>query len=108
MLTRLLDRSFQDLKFDFVYHCLEDVVIYNECFESHLDHIRIVFDRLRTVCLTVKPEKVVFATKEISFLWHLVSPVGVTIDPERTSAIREFPTPQDTRGISRFIGMVNL
>jgi hypothetical protein len=31
----------------------------------------------------------------------------VRIDPERTRAIREFPTPRDTKGISRFIGMVN-
>ena len=28
VLTRLLDQMFQDLKFDFVYHYLEDVVIY--------------------------------------------------------------------------------
>jgi hypothetical protein len=50
---------------------------------------------------------VVFATQEISFLGHLVSPAGVGIDPERTRAIREFSTPRNTRGISRFIGMVN-
>jgi len=57
--------------------------------------------------LTVKPEKVVFATQGISFLGHLVSPTGVRIDPERTREFREFPAPHDTRGISRFIGMVN-
>jgi len=57
--------------------------------------------------LTVKPEKVVFAMQEISILGHLVPPAGVRIDPERTRAIREFPTPCDTRGTSRFRGMVN-
>jgi hypothetical protein len=50
---------------------------------------------------------VVFATQEISFLGHLVLPAGVRIDPDRTRAIREFSTPRNTRGISRFIGMVN-
>jgi hypothetical protein len=64
-------------------------------------------DRLRIAGLTIKPEKVVFATQEISSLGHLVSPAGVGIDPERTRAIREFPTPRDTMDISRFIGMVN-
>jgi hypothetical protein len=39
VLTRLLDRVFQDLNFDFVYHYLDDVVIYSESFESHLEHI---------------------------------------------------------------------
>jgi hypothetical protein len=55
----------------------------------------------------VKPEKVVFATKEISFLGHLVSADGVRIDPERTRACRDFPRPRDVKGISRFIGMIN-
>jgi hypothetical protein len=57
--------------------------------------------------LTIKPEKVVFAIQEISFPGHLVSPAGMRIDPERTRVIREFPIPRDTRGISRFIDMLN-
>jgi len=39
VLTRLLDPVFQDLKFEFVYHYLDDVVIYSESFEDHLEHI---------------------------------------------------------------------
>jgi hypothetical protein len=58
--------------------------------------------------LTAKPEKMVFATHEFSFLGHLVSPAGVRIDPKGTRAIREFSTPHDTKGISRFLGMVNV
>ena len=107
VLTRLLYRVFQDLKFDFVYHYLDDVVIYSESFESHLEHIRLVLDRLRMAGLMVKPEKVVFATQEIFFLGHLVSPAGVRIDPKRTISILEFPSPCDTRSISCFIGMGN-
>ena len=48
-----------------------------------------------------------FATQEISFLGHVISPAGVRIDPERTRAIRDFPPPKDAKGISRFVGMVN-
>ena len=57
--------------------------------------------------VTVKPEKVIFAKQEISFLGHLVLPAGVRINRECTRAIRELPTPRDTRGISHFIRMVN-
>ena len=45
VLSRLLDRMFQDVKFEFVYHYLNDVVIYSESFEEHLEHIRLVLDR---------------------------------------------------------------
>jgi hypothetical protein len=98
---------FQDLKFEFVYHYLDDVVIYSPDFDSHLEHLKIVLDRLRGAGLTVKPEKLILATQEISFLGHLVSSTGVRIDPERTRAIRDFPIPRDVKAISRFIGMVN-
>ena len=107
VLTRLLDRVFGDVKFNFVYHYLDDLVVYSEDFESHIKHLEIVLDRLRSAGLTVKTEKVVFATQEISFLGHLVSAAGVRIDPERTRAIRDFPCPRDVKGISRFVGMAN-
>jgi hypothetical protein len=87
VLTRLPDHVFQDLKFDFVYHYLDDVVIYSESFEAHLEHIRLVLDRLRQASLTVKPEKVVFAPQEIAFLGHYFHQQVLSIDPERTRAI---------------------
>jgi len=63
--------------------------------------------RLRTAGLTVKREKVVFGTQDISFMGRLVSPAGVRIDPVLTRATREFPAPLDTRVVSRFMGTVN-
>jgi hypothetical protein len=47
----------------------------------------------------VNPNKVVFALKEISFLGHRVLSLGVSVDPERTCTIREFPPPVDVKGI---------
>jgi hypothetical protein len=109
VLTRLLEQVFQDLKFTFVYHYLDDVVVYGEDFDSHMEHLRVrlVLERLRGAGLTVKPNKVVLVTQEISFLGHRVSAEGVRIDPDRTKAIRNFPVPTDVKGISRFVGMVN-
>jgi hypothetical protein len=43
VLTRLLDRVFQDLKFEFVHHYLDDVVIYSPDIDSHVEHLQIVF-----------------------------------------------------------------
>jgi hypothetical protein len=66
-----------------------------------------VFGRLRRAGLTIRPDKVVFATQEIAFLGHKVSPAGISIDPDRTRAIRDFSPPKDVSGVSRFIGMAN-
>jgi len=70
VLSLLLDCVFQDIKFEFVYHYLDDVVIYSESIKEYLEHIHLVLDHLRQAGLTVKPQKVVFATQEISFLGH--------------------------------------
>jgi hypothetical protein len=106
-LTRLLDKIFSDVKFEFVYHYLDDLVDFSSSFDEHIVHLREVLTRLQSAWLTVNPAKVKFASRHLSFLGHLISPAGVTIDPTRTMAIRDFPTPKDAKGVARFIGMVN-
>lgn len=105
-LTRLLDSIFHDVKFKFVYNYLDDLLLYSSTFEEHLEHIEEVLKRLRGAGLTVNPEKVTFAKTEISFLGHLVSARGISIDPARTQGIRDFPPPKDVKGVARFVGMV--
>lgn len=106
-LTRLLDSIFHDVKFKFVFNYLDDLLVYSESFEEHLQHLEEVLVRLCGAGLTVNPDKVNFAQSEISFLGHLVSSRGVCIDPARTQGIRDFPPPKDVKGIARFVGMVN-
>ena len=81
--------------------------MYSETFDQHISHLREVFERLRCAGLTVRPDKVVFATQEIDFVGHKGSPAGVSIDPDRTRAIKDFSPPKDVAFVSRFIGMVN-
>jgi hypothetical protein len=107
VLTRLLDQVFSDVKFKFVFHYLDDLVIYSNSFQEHLQHLREVFTRLRKAGLTVNPAKVKFAVSQLAFLGHIISPSGVSVDPSRTTAIKDFPPPRDAKGIARFIGMVN-
>jgi transposase InsO family protein len=105
-LTRLLDMIFHDLKFKFLFNYLDDLLVYSETWEEHLEHLQEVLKRLRSAGLTVNPDKVHFAKEEISFLGHLVSAKGVRIDPERTQGIADFPRPRDAKGVSRFLGMI--
>ena len=106
-LTRLLDTVFHDVKFQFVFNYLDDLLIYSTTLEEHMVHLREALCRLRRAGLTVNPDKVKFAQDGISFLGHLVSHKGVTVYPEKTQAIRDFPPSGDAKRVARFVGLVN-
>ena len=96
--------SYEGFEFILIY----DIVVYSESMDQHIDHLREVVSRLKKSGLTVNPSKVNFAVNQFSFLGHIVSAEGkVSIDPERTRAIREFLPPRDAKGIARFLGMIN-
>ena len=76
LLTRLLDKIFSDIKFRYLYHYLDDLVVYSETFEEHVQHLREVLERLRRAKLTVKLSKVSFDTNHLEFLGHIVGPGG--------------------------------
>ena len=59
-----------------VYHCLDDIVVYSESMDQHIDHLREVLSRLKKAGLTVNPSKVNFAVNQFSFLGHIVSAEG--------------------------------
>lgn len=107
VLSRLLDYVLGDLKLHCVFNYLDDLVVYSKTFEEHLQHLSLVFQKLLGAGLTVKPSKITLARKQVSFLGHLVSGHSITIDQQRTKALKDMPPPKDKRGIARFIGMTN-
>jgi hypothetical protein len=107
VLMRLLDSIFHDVKFVYIYHYSDDLVVYSETSEQHVRHVEEVLHRLRDAGPTVNPEKIKLAVREISILGHTVTPEDICIDPQRTQGIRDFPPPKDARGIAHFVGMVN-
>lgn len=107
VLSQLMDAVLSDIKYKFVFHYLDDLVIYSDSVHEHIQHLREVFSRLRKAGLTVNPRKVVFACSNISFLGHMVSGEGISIDPERVRAVEEYPRPRNVKEVARFVGVTN-
>ncbi|XP_022899436.1 uncharacterized protein LOC111412751 [Olea europaea var. sylvestris] len=57
---------------DFVVVYLDDIVLYSETLEEHVQHVRQVFNRLRENELYAKPSKCSFVQTSISFLGHII------------------------------------
>lgn len=58
-----------------------------------MENLTSVFDRLKSANLKLEPKKCVLFQEQVSFLGHIVSHDGIRCNPEKISAVRDWPTP---------------
>lgn len=87
----------------FVY--MDDIVIYAQSVADHKVKCTEIFDRLRENNLKLSPEKCHFLSKKIVYLGHIINKDGISPDPAKISAVKNFPTPKNPREIKSFLGL---
>ena len=83
----LMHRVFQPYLDHSVVIFIDNILIYSQSEEEHEDHLRIVLQALKDQQLYVKFNKCEFWLTEVKFLGHVVSSLGVSIDPEKVEAV---------------------
>lgn len=86
---------------------LDDLVLVSHTFQGHLVLLTEVFTKLREAGLKLNPEKCYFCKKELKYLGHIINQTGIQTDPEKVSAIKEFPTPRTVRQVRSFLGLAS-
>ena len=86
---------------------LDDIVIFSEDPTLHSDHVCQVLRRLVEHGLYVKAEKCEFSVTTTKFLGHTVSPEGISMDEDQTSAISNYPIPTSPKQLHSFLGLAN-
>ena len=71
----------KEFLYKFVVIYLDDIVIYSNNIEEHVEHVRQVFTVLKANKLYVWKEKCEFDLREISFLSHIVGNGRILMDP---------------------------
>ena len=104
---RFMDVTFKDMTNKFVVIYLDDFLIYSKDEESHIEHVRAVLQRMREVQLYASLEKSEFCTQSIKFLGHQISPDGISADPSKVQAIRDWPVPTTKRQLLIYLGTSN-
>jgi hypothetical protein len=66
-----------------------------------------VLKKLRAAKLFCKLEKCEFSKSSVSFLGYVVSGSGVSMDPEKVSAICSWSAPDSVPALRRFLGVAN-
>ena len=101
---RLMNKVIKGLPFAFVY--LDDVLIHSPDIETHLKHIRILFQRLREADLKLKDSKCNYFKTHVQYLGHLVSGKGIKPLPEKLESVKKMPAPTTPKEIKQFLGLV--
>jgi hypothetical protein len=89
----------------FVLVFIDDILIYLRSMEEHEEHLWIVLQRLRDHQLYAKFSKCEFCIKEVSFLGHVVSPKGITVDPSKVKEVLEWKPPTTLYEVRSFLGL---
>ena len=101
---RLVDEVLQGLPFAFGY--LDDILIFSPDIETHLEHIRILFNRLREADLKLTERKCSFFKAHVQYLGHLISGQGIEPLPEKLESIRDMPAPTTPKEVKQFLGLI--
>jgi hypothetical protein len=72
---------------DFVVIYIDDILVYNNSMEEHVEHLRKVFQSLRQIKLYAKFKKCEFRVKEVDFLGHRITQEGLKMDDHKVKAI---------------------
>ena len=99
---RLMEACLGDKNFEILLLYLDDILVFSKSFEEHLQRLEIVFNRLRSHGLKIKPSKCQFFHKEVKYLRHIVSGEGVKVDPDKISVIKDWKTPESEKELRSF------
>jgi hypothetical protein len=77
----------------FIMVFIDDILIYSRSMKEHEEHLRIVLQRLREHQLYAMFSKCEFWIKDVPFLGHVVSPEGITVDPDKVKEVVEWKPP---------------
>ena len=100
---RLINKVIKGLPTTEVY--IDDIVLFNDTWEGHMESIRALFERLTEAKLTVNLAKSQLVKAKVTFLGHVIGQGEVQPVKAKVEAIFNFPQPADKKDLMRFLGM---
>ncbi|CAF1299994.1 unnamed protein product [Didymodactylos carnosus] len=86
---------------------LDDIIVFSNSFEQHLDHLKQVFAALEDKNITLNPPKCEIAVQKINYLGHTITETTVTPMNDRIKTILEIKEPRTLVQANKFIGALS-
>ena len=91
----------------FCHVFIDDIVCFSRTFTEHIDHLRLIFERLAQADIKLKPSKCAFAKTQVKYLGHLLSPGEIRPDPGNVEKVRDLEPPTDVAGVRSLVGLAS-
>lgn len=100
---RLMEECLGDLNMKICVIYLDDLIIFSNSFEQHLERLDIVLNRLQQCNLKLSADKCYFFQERVKFLGHIVSKDGIETDPDKIEKIKNWPRPTNPDELRSFV-----
>ena len=104
---RVIDRVLRGLEYKIAMAYLDDIIVYGKDCRECCERLAMVFDRLREACLKLKPSKCELFQRKTIYLGHVISAEGISCDPAKVEAVKNWNVPSTARQVQVFLGTVN-
>ena len=102
---RLMDMVLRGLPFITIY--LDDILVHSANKELHSQHLQGVFKRLASAGVTLRGKKCHIGMTTVSYLGHVLSGSGMSPDPKKVQAVKEWPVPTNATEVRQFLGLAS-
>lgn len=102
---RMIDQILKGTE-DFAAAYLDDIVIFSETWEHHLQHVKEVLSRIKAAGLTIRPDKCSIAKAETTYLGHVLGHGVIRPQVGKIEAIKLANRPSTKKQVRSFLGLV--
>ena len=90
---------------EYVLVFFDDILVYSKNVKEHTRHVKNVLELLRQHKLYAKKSKCTFFTQKVEYLGFILSQEGVSTDPTKIEAVKNWPSPKNVREVRGFLGL---
>ena len=100
---RIIDKFRMTLPNVLILAYLDDIIVCSKDFETHIQDLKLVFEKLQKLGFHLNRDKCFFCRPEVKYLGHILTQNGLKIDPEKTRAILNRPDPKNVKQLISFL-----
>jgi hypothetical protein len=83
----------------------DDILVYSETVEDHIQHLRQVLQLLSRDQWNIKLSKCKFAQQSITYLGHIISSAGISTDLAKVEVVLSWPHHSNVKEVRSFLGL---